>query len=119
MRKNILVLLLVTLMGLLLLGVSGCGVTVTPGGGGIVTPPLTGQIQICTYNPSYYGELYIDGVDQGVYIDGSGWAGPNCSGWINVTLNQTHTVELWDSWVGTTYFGTFTPTFSGQTITLW
>lgn len=97
---------------------SGCGVTITGGGGGVITPPLTGQIQICTYNPSYYGELYIDGVYQGVYIDGSGWAGPNCSGWINVTLNQAHTIELWDSWAGTTYFGTFTPTSSWQTITL-
>ena len=117
MRKGFLVVFLIGLLGLALFMMSGCGVTITGGGGGVITPPLTGQIQICTYNPSYYGELYIDGVDQGVYIDG--WWGPNCSGWITVALNQTHSVELWDpAWGITTYSDTFVPTFNGQTITL-
>jgi len=112
-RKN--VLLLIALVVLSLLVVSGCGVTVTPGGGPVIT---TGQVKICTYNGNYYGEVWIDGVYQGYYIDGSGWWGPYCTGWITLTLNQTHTIELWDSTSGTTYFGAFTPTFNGQTITL-
>ncbi|HQE26084.1 MAG TPA: hypothetical protein PKZ70_08755, partial [Candidatus Atribacteria bacterium] len=89
---------------------SGCSVTVTP---------RHGDIKICTDDSDIYGYVYIDDEYTGYCIDGAEWWEycPNCTtGWITVTLNQRHKLEVWDSFDGTTYIGSFTPTSDGQEI---
>ncbi len=94
----------------LALSLSGCSGMI------IVGPEVTGDVRICTYDSYIYGYVYIDGLNTGYSIDG--WGGPSCTGWIRVTLDTRHTVEVWSSLDGTTYSGSFRPTYSGQTITL-
>ncbi|MCX7667695.1 MAG: hypothetical protein N2Z84_02040 [Atribacterota bacterium] len=103
--------LLLVLLSLLFL-VAGCSGVV------IVGPevPVMGDVKICTQNSSIYGYVSIDGVDTGCRIDG--WGGPYCTGYIRLELDRTHTVEVWSPGDGTTYYGSFRPTYSGQTINL-
>ena len=96
---------------LLLALLSGCEVTVGP-------EPRYGEIKICTDDRASYGYDYIDD-DSTVYcIDGAEWDCDSCTtGWITVTLDQRHYLEVWDSESGTTtYHKWFTPTRDGQVI---
>ncbi|MGC8777896.1 MAG: hypothetical protein ACP5Q4_04390, partial [Candidatus Caldatribacteriaceae bacterium] len=79
--------------------------------------PVMGDVKICTHDGYIYGYVYVDGRDTGYRIDG--WGGPYCTGYIRVELDRTHTVEVWSASDGTTYYGSFRPTYSGQTIELY
>ena len=107
-RKYVLLGLAVVLLAALL---SGCSVTVTP---------RHGDIKICTDDPSIYGDVYIDDEYTGYCIDGAEWWEycPNCTtGWITVTLNQRHKLEVWDPESRTaTYDELFTPARDGEVI---
>ena len=104
-RKYVLLGLVVVLFAALL---SGCSVTVGP-------KPVPGKIRICTDDPYIVGYVYIDNTPTEYYIDG--WGETNCTGWINVTLNQKHTLEVWNSTDGTTYYSdSFTPHNDGEII---
>ncbi len=108
-RKYVLLGLAVVLFAALL---SGCSVTVGP-------KPRYGEIKICTNDPDIYGYVYIDDEPTEYCIDGAGWWEycPNCTtGWIPVTLDQRHKLEVWDSFSGITYSGSFTPHNDGETI---
>jgi len=96
----------------LILVIAGCSGVV------IVGPevPVMGDVRICTHDTHIYGYVYIDGWDTGYRIDG--WGGPYCTGYIRVELDRRHTVEVWSPADGTTYSGSFRPTYSGQTINL-
>lgn len=98
----------------LALFLAGCSGTVIVGPG----VPVFGDIRICTYDRYVYGYVYLDGRDTGYYIDGAGWAGSYCTGYIRVELNRRYRVEVWDPRDGVTYNRFHTPTRDGQTITL-
>ncbi len=107
MRKLFLGVLVIAGLALLL---SGCSGTI------ILTPEVTGYVRICTYDSYIYGYVYIDDVSTGYRIDG--WGGPNCTGYIEVILDERHRIEVWSPSDGTTYRGSFLPAFDGQTIIL-
>lgn len=106
-RKYVLLGLAVVLLAALL---SGCSVTVGP-------EPRYGDIKICVREDSVIsGWVYIDGEAMYEYVDG--WYGPYCTGWIPVTLDQRHYLEIWNPRDGTIYSASFTPTYDGRTFTL-
>ncbi len=102
-RKYLLLGLAVVLFAALL---SGCSVTVGP-------EPTPGRIKICTNDYYIVGYVYIDGERYDFIY---GWGVTCCTGWITVTLNKRHSLEVWNSIDGTTYSCSFTPTYDGQTI---
>ena len=107
-RKYVLLGLAVVLFAALL---SGCSLVVEPA-------PRYGEIKICTDDRSIYGYVYIDDEPTEHCIDGADWWEhcSNCTEWITVTLDQSHSLEVWDSIDGTTYSGSFTPHNHGEVI---